>query len=68
MEALKEMWEESLEQVCVLTIKQRLGVSHKITSIHKLLYPPIYLWLYSPLLDLGCFFSFLILYTVSRTP
>jgi hypothetical protein len=28
----------------------------------------IYLWLYSPLLDLGSFFSFLILYTVSRTP
>jgi hypothetical protein len=28
----------------------------------------IYLWLYSPLLDLGRFFSFLILYTVGRTP
>jgi hypothetical protein len=28
----------------------------------------IYLWLYSPLLDPGCFFSFLILYTVGRTP
>jgi hypothetical protein len=27
-----------------------------------------YLWLYSPLLDLGRFFSFLILYTVGRTP
>jgi hypothetical protein len=26
------------------------------------------LWLYSPLLDLGCFFAFLILYTVGRTP
>jgi hypothetical protein len=25
-----------------------------------------YLWLYSPLLNLGCFFSFLILYTVGR--
>jgi hypothetical protein len=32
------------------------------------LYPSIYLWLYSPLLDLGFCFSFLILYTVSRTP
>jgi hypothetical protein len=31
-------------------------------------YLSIYLWLYSPLLDLGCFFSFLIFYTVSRTP
>jgi hypothetical protein len=28
----------------------------------------IYLWLYSPLLDLGRFFSFLILHTVGRTP
>jgi hypothetical protein len=28
----------------------------------------LYLWLYSPLLDLGCFFSFLILYTVGTTP
>jgi hypothetical protein len=26
------------------------------------------LWFYSPLLGLGCFFSFLILYTVGRTP
>jgi hypothetical protein len=26
------------------------------------------LWLYSPLLDLGCFFSFLIIYTVGSTP
>jgi hypothetical protein len=29
---------------------------------------PISLWLYSPLLDLGRLFSFLILHTVSRTP
>jgi hypothetical protein len=28
----------------------------------------IYLWLYSPLLELGRFFSFLIPYTVARTP
>jgi hypothetical protein len=28
----------------------------------------IYLWLYCPLLDLGRFFSFLLLYTVGRTP
>jgi hypothetical protein len=28
----------------------------------------IYLWLYSPFLDLHRFFSFLILYTASRTP
>jgi ABC-type polysaccharide transport system permease subunit len=26
------------------------------------------IWLYSPLLGLVCFFSFLILYTISRTP
>jgi hypothetical protein len=28
----------------------------------------ICIWLYSPLLDLGCFFNFLIFYTVGRTP
>jgi hypothetical protein len=28
----------------------------------------LYVWLYSPRLGLGCFFSFLILYTVCRTP
>jgi hypothetical protein len=28
----------------------------------------IYPWLYSPLLDIGRFFGFLILYTVGRTP
>jgi hypothetical protein len=28
----------------------------------------IYLWLYGPLLDLGRFFSFLMLHTVSRIP
>jgi hypothetical protein len=31
-------------------------------------YLSIYLWLYSPLLDLGRFFSFLTLYRVGRTP
>jgi hypothetical protein len=29
---------------------------------------PLYLWLYSPLLGLGRFFSVLIFYTVGRTP
>jgi hypothetical protein len=28
----------------------------------------IYLWPYSPLLDLGRFFSFLVIYTLGRTP
>jgi hypothetical protein len=28
----------------------------------------LFIWLYSPLLDLGRFFSFLILYTVGKTP
>jgi hypothetical protein len=37
-------------------------------SIHPYLSLYVYLWLCSPLLDLGCFFSFLILYTVGRTP
>jgi hypothetical protein len=29
---------------------------------------PMHLWLYSPLLDLGRFFSFLTIYTVGMTP
>jgi hypothetical protein len=40
-------------------------------SIHPSIYRSIFLiclWLYSPLLDLGRFFSFLILYRVSRAP
>jgi hypothetical protein len=36
------------------------------TPLNQLL--SIYLWLCSPLLDLGRFFSFLTLYTVGRTP
>jgi hypothetical protein len=32
------------------------------------IYLSIYLWSYIPLLDLGRFFSFLIFYTVGRTP
>jgi hypothetical protein len=37
-------------------------------SVCLSLRPSIYLWLYSSLLDLGRFFSLLILYTVGRTP
>jgi hypothetical protein len=37
-------------------------------SIHPSIHRSVYLWLYSPLLRLGCFFSFLILYAVGRTP
>jgi hypothetical protein len=37
-------------------------------SIYLSIYLSIHLWLYSPLLDLGRFFSFLILYTEGRTP
>jgi hypothetical protein len=32
------------------------------------IYLSIYVWLYSSLLNLGCFFSFLIFYTVGRIP
>jgi hypothetical protein len=35
---------------------------------HMRHYLSVYLWLYSPLLVFGRFFSFLIFYTVSRTP
>jgi hypothetical protein len=45
-----------------------IGV-HMHILIHPSIHPSIYPWLYSPfLLDLGRFFSFLILYTVGRTP
>jgi hypothetical protein len=37
-------------------------------SFRKCTYYSIYLWFYSPLLDLGRFFQFLNLYTVGRTP
>jgi hypothetical protein len=37
-------------------------------SVRPLVHLSIYLWLYSPLLDLCHFFSFLILYTVCKTP
>jgi hypothetical protein len=37
-------------------------------SIHPPTHPSIHLWLYSPLLDLGKFLSFLIFYTDGRTP
>jgi hypothetical protein len=40
-----------------------------ITQSNRNLYwVSIYLWLYSPLLDVGCFFSFLIFYTAGRSP
>jgi hypothetical protein len=34
----------------------------------SIIYLCIYIWLYSPLLDLGQFFNFLIVYTEGRTP
>jgi hypothetical protein len=36
--------------------------------LFRMLIGSIYLWLYSPLLGFGRFFSFFIFYTVSRTP
>jgi hypothetical protein len=41
------------------------GPSHNRNIIHKFYW---YIWLYSPLLGLGPFFSFLIFYTDGRTP
>jgi hypothetical protein len=46
--------------------KYVMSHSHSIT-IHPSVSLPTYLRLYSPLLDLGHFFSFLIFYTVGRT-
>jgi hypothetical protein len=45
--------------------------SSKLTFLNKvsnILIIYLYLWLYSPLFDLGRFFSFLILYSVDRAP
>jgi hypothetical protein len=42
--------------------------SMSATHIKYLFYLSIYLWLYSPLLNPGRFFTFLILYTVGRIP
>jgi hypothetical protein len=43
-------------------------LSHEVTRYITFHRPSIFLWLYSPLLDPSSFFSFLILYTVGRTP
>jgi hypothetical protein len=37
-------------------------------NTHRTTYLPTYLWLYSPFWGLGHFFSFLIFYTIVRTP
>jgi hypothetical protein len=54
--------------VFVLCIKSL--VKNRETDMHSSLcaYLSICLWLYSPLLDLGRFLSFFMLYTVGRTP
>jgi hypothetical protein len=44
------------------------GLALPLPNVLFLVKYKIYLWLYSPLLDLGRFFSFLIFYTVRRTP
>jgi hypothetical protein len=48
-------------------IRQELNVTN-ITDLTEYENRSSYLWLYSPLLDLGCFFNFIIFYTVCRTP
>jgi hypothetical protein len=49
--------------LCITTAWSR--VTLEVTLIRLII---IIIWLYSPLLDLGRFFSFLILYTVGRIP
>jgi hypothetical protein len=60
------------EQAPVMWLPQSLEkcwIKHgQNQSICLSIYLSSYLWLYSPLLDLGRFFSFLILYTVGWTP
>jgi hypothetical protein len=51
---------------CLLSSDSVTGIG--IRPIYLSIYLSIYLWLYNPLLDLGRFLSFLILYTVGRTP
>jgi hypothetical protein len=43
-------------------------ISPTFSPLYLSIYPSIHLWLYSPLLGLARFFSFLIPYTVDRTP
>jgi hypothetical protein len=53
------------------TFLRNVRHSQDYTALNlRRLYPsqPIYLWLYSLLFDLGLFFSFLILYTIGKTP
>jgi hypothetical protein len=45
----------------------RLIMTHEVEKCLSI-YLSLYRWLYSPLLDLRCFFSFLIFYTVGMTP
>jgi hypothetical protein len=45
-----------------------LSPNYRALQSRLLLLLLLLLWLYSPLLELGRFFSFLILYTVRRTP
>jgi hypothetical protein len=53
----------------LILIRSRSKVlTHESWRTDYLIYLSIYLWLYSPLLNLGHFFNFVILYTVGRTP
>jgi hypothetical protein len=58
---MSEKWNWLIEQ---FQISNSLGMP----SATLLLLLLLLLWLYSPLLGFGCFFTYLVLYTVGRTP
>jgi hypothetical protein len=57
-----------LRRIIVLQFTTRDASIGPVQVRFMSIYLSIHLWLYSPLLDLGRFYSFLILYTDGRTP
>jgi hypothetical protein len=66
-EIKEEIKKKKNEWIYIINIADVLDVT-SCSLVDLSDYLNIYLWLYSPLLDLGRFFSFLFLYIVGRTP
>jgi hypothetical protein len=56
------------ETETLMSLVPKIGAIYIDSVIDKARNTPTYLWLYSPLFDLGHFLSFLIFYKVGRTP